>query len=170
MTDLYEFVEEDVVVRHTPAGMIAAIVVAVGLVVGLLGVGITAVVVAVSHTEQGLCGAFGVPCTSLSVQRVSDLAGLTLPAGSQVIGAYYNHTSSSTDFWASVRLPARASVALEQYQPYGSPYLAAELSWAKKMHSLVSLGTTDGDIVHSVVSAVDGSGQRELFLSFNAGP
>lgn len=176
MTDLHEavelpeFVEQDVVVRRTPASVILAIVVAAGLLVGLLGVGLTAFIVSVSHTEQGLCGGLGVPCTSLSLTRVTALSGLKLPAGTQVTGAFYNHTTTSTDFWASVRLPAGASVALEKYQGYGAPSLAAEVAWEKKMHSLVYLGATDGNIVHTVISAVDRSGHRELFLSYTAGP
>jgi hypothetical protein len=161
-----DLVAEEVEVHRTPLAMIVAIVVAAGLVVGLIIVGVTAAFVSVSHTEQGLCGGFGVPCTSLSLDRVQSFSELKLPAGSQVTGAYYNHTSSSTEFWASVRLPVKAKVALEDYQSFGISTIPAETAWAKGKHSLVYLGRIRGDILHSVVSGVDVSGTRELFLSF----
>jgi hypothetical protein len=163
-----DLVAEEVEVRRTPLAVIIAIVVAAGLVVGLIVVGVTSAFVSVSHTEQGLCGGFGVPCTSLSLDRVQALSELTLPAGSRVTGAFYNHTSSSTEFWASVRLPAHAKVALEDYQSFGVSTIPAEISWAKGKHSLVYLGRIDGNILHSVVSGVDASGTRELFLSFTS--
>jgi hypothetical protein len=163
------FIEEDVVVRRTSGGVILAVLIVAGLVVGLLGVAVTAFVVSVSHTEQGLCGGLGVPCTTLSTERVADLSGLSLPPGTTVTGAYYNHTSTSTIFWASVQLPAHASVSLDAYQPYGTPTLAAERDWARRMHTLVSLGSSDGNTVRSVISAVDRAGHRELFLSFSTG-
>lgn len=167
MTDF--FVEQDVVVRRTSGGVILAVLIAAGLFVGLLGVGLTSFIVSVSHTEQGLCGGSGVPCTSLSAERVSDLSGLRLPAGTEVTGAYYNHTSKSTNFWATVQLPLHTSVHLDAYQPYGTPTLAAELDWAKRMHTLVYLGKSNGNTVHSLITGVDRSGHRELFLSFSSG-
>lgn len=162
-----QFVEEDVVVRRTAGGVILAILFAAGLVVGLLGVGLTAFVVSVSHTEQGLCGGLGVPCTTLSLERVRDLSGLRLPAGTEVTGAYYNHTSTATRFWATAQLPAHATVSLDAYQPYGTPTLDAELAWAKRMHTLVYLGMTDGTTAHIVISGVNREGHRELFMSFS---
>jgi len=163
------FVEHDVVVRRASGGVILATVVGVGLIVGLLDVGLSSFVISVSHTEQGLCGGLGIPCTSLSLDRVDDLSGLKLPGGTEVTRAYYNHTTTSTEFWASVRLPPHASVALDQYQPYGTPSIAAEVAWARQMHTLVSLGESDGDTVQSVISGVDSAGNRELFLSFSTG-
>jgi len=169
MTNLDFLIEQDVTVRRTTGGVILAIIITVGLIMGLLGVGLTGFIVSVSHTEQGLCGSLGIPCTSLSLSRVDDLSELNLPAGSEVTGGYYSHTTGSTKFWASVRLPPHASVALDEYQPYGTPAIPAELAWARRMHSVISLGESDGDTVHSVISGVDSVGNRELFLSFTSG-
>jgi hypothetical protein len=163
---LDELVEEDVVVRRTPVGVIVAIVLAVGIVVGLVGVGLTVGVVNVSHTEQGLCGGFGVPCTSLSLERVKSLSGVSLPGDARVSEAYYNRTATSTTFHAVVLLPTGIGSALVNYEPYGLAITAAERSWAKRMHSLVYLGTADGPVVRNAVTGVDARGEHEVFLSY----
>jgi hypothetical protein len=171
VTTLDDIAPEEVTVRSTPIGVIIAIVLAVGVVVGLLAVGATAAVVAVSHTEQGLCGGFGVPCTSLSLQRVRSLSGVALPDGSRVTEAYYNHTTASgSTFWAAVTLPAGRTAPLEQYQPYGLARLAPELTWAKRMHSLSYLGMADGQYVRNAVTGIDDAGRTEVFLFFATGP
>jgi hypothetical protein len=160
---------EDVVVRRTPVAVIVAIVLAAAVVVGLLGVGFTAVVVNVSHTEQGLCGSFGVPCTSLSLERVKALSGVALPGDAQVSEAYYNSTATSARFHAVVLLPTGIGAALSEYEPYGLATSATELRWAKSMHSLDYLGVADGDIVRNAVTGVDAKGEHEVFLSYATG-
>ncbi len=171
MSDLDRLVAQDVEIRRTPFAAIVAIVVAAGLLLGGIVVGVTAAVVSVSHTEQGLCGSFGVPCTSLSLDRVRALSDLSLPDGTEVTGAFYDHTAESTSFWASVTLPdsAKSPLVSQDYQPYGIAGLAAERRWAKRMHSLEYLGLVDGSLVRSAVSGVDRAGHRELFLSFTGG-
>ncbi len=161
--------EEDVVVRRTPLAVIVAIVLAAGVVVGLLGVGVTAAVVSVSHTEQGLCGGFGVPCTSLPLERVKSLSGVALPGDAQVAEAYYNRTATSTSFHAVVLLPTGIGSALQNYESYGIAASAAERNWAKRMHALVYLGVADGDIVRNAVTGVDATGEHEVFLSYTTG-
>jgi hypothetical protein len=126
-------------------------------------------VVSVSHTEQGLCGGFGVPCTSLSLQRVSSLSGVALPGDAQVADAFYNRTTTSTSFHAAVLLPSGIGRALVDYEPYGLATSAAEQHWAKRMHSLVYLGISDGDIVRNAVTGVDTRGEHEVFLSYTIG-
>jgi hypothetical protein len=169
VTALDGLTEEDVVVRRTPVGVIVAIVIAAGIIVGLLGVGITAAVVNVSHTEQGLCGGFGVPCTSLPLERVVSLSGVALPGDARVGEAYYNRTATSTSFHAVVVLPTGIHAALTNYEPYGLAITPAEKKWAKGMHSLVYLGISDGDIVRNAVTGVDAQGEHEVFLSYTTG-
>jgi hypothetical protein len=169
MTSLDELAEEVVTVRRTPVGVIVAVLLAAGIVVSLLVVGLTAAVVTVSHTEQGLCGGFGVPCTSLSLARVKSLSGVALPGDAGVSEAYYNQTATSTRFHAVVLLPTGIGAALTNYEPYGLATSAAEEKWAKKMHSLVYLGISDGDIVRNAVTGVDGKGEHEVFLSYATG-
>ncbi len=170
MTFLDELTEEDVVVRRTPVGIIVAIVLAAGIAVGLLGVGLTATVVKVSHTELGLCGGFGVPCTSLSLERVKALSGVALPVDAQVSEAYFNSTATSTEFHAIVLLPTGIGSALANYESYGLAITPVEKRWATRMHSLVYLGVADGDIVRNAVTGVDARGEHELFLSYTTGP
>ena len=164
--------EADVEVRRTPVGVIIAIVIAAGLVLGGLAAGAIAFGVTVSHTEQGLCGSLGVPCTSLSVERVGSLSGLSFPAGTEVTGAHYNRTPNGTTFWATVVLPVSAGDPLANtgYESIGIPVTAREQRWEKGKRSLTYLGEIDGNVTHSAVEGRDRAGHRALYLSFTSGP
>jgi hypothetical protein len=169
-SDLDELlVPADVVERRTPAGAIVGIVVAAGLVLGGLVAGATAATVAISHTELGLCGDLGVPCTSLSLDRVRSLSGLALPDGATVTRAYYNRTAEAETFASTVVLPrgARDPLIGSLYQSY--PYAPVPTAETKRLTSLAYSAEIDGNDIHYALSGIDGAGRQELILNFDAG-
>jgi hypothetical protein len=159
--------EKEVEPRHSHPGVIAGIIVAAGLAVGALVIGGATAVVAISHTELGLCGSFGVPCTSLSLDRVRSLSGVELPDGSNVAKAYYNQTAKLTTFRSVVVLPAGAVDPVGSgYESYPDLPIAARKAWSTKLDHLTYYAAIDGNVVHDVIEGIDRAGHRELALSF----
>jgi hypothetical protein len=159
--------EELVEPRHSHPGVIAAVIVAAGLAVGALVIGGASAAVTISHTELGLCGSFGVPCTSLSLDRVRSLSGIELPAAAVVKDAYYNQTTDATTFRSVVVLPAGATDPIGNgYQSYPDLPLAAQKRWSTTLHDLTYFAAIDGNVVHDAIEGIDKSGHRELVLSF----
>ena len=93
--------------------LITLVIGAVVLVALVLGIG--AAVVAVSQTEQGLCGRTAVPCASLSAERVAVLSGVALPKGATVLTATSGAATGDaklTQLRAEVLLPADSTSPL----------------------------------------------------------
>jgi hypothetical protein len=76
-----------------------------GVVVAALVVGIGWAVGAIAHTETGFCGHGGAPCTSLSLERVEELAVVDLPEASEVSDVYFQRDLTGATFRATVTLP-----------------------------------------------------------------
>ena len=74
--------------------VVAGLVVAIGWAVG-----------AIAHTETGFCGHGAAPCTSLSLERVEELAVVDLPDGSEVSDVYFQRELTRATFRATVTLP-----------------------------------------------------------------
>jgi hypothetical protein len=96
---------EESAVRAPRAHTVLFSLLGAGVVVAALVVGIGWAVGVIAHTETGFCGHGAAPCTSLSLERVEELAVVELPAGSEVSDVYFQRELAGATFRATVTLP-----------------------------------------------------------------
>jgi len=93
---------------------LAASLVGIGLVIGLL-VAVGAIVLGgFAQTEDGLCRVTLAPCSELSLTSVESLSDVDLPDGTEVVSGYALELADLLDFRAHVVLPADGESSLTQ--------------------------------------------------------
>lgn len=97
--------ESDVPPHRTSLARVLLTLAGAGLLVAILVIVLTTLATAGQPSVEALCG--GEPtCTTLTVQQVSDLTSLALPADSEVVSSLYDSDAVHILVEATVRLPA----------------------------------------------------------------
>lgn len=115
-----------------------AVLVGAGILIGAIVAGFTGFATSFVQTEAGLCRVLPAPCTSLPLSSVEHFAGVDLPDGTTVEGAYSQEGVGSLEFRAEVVLPQGSSPT-----PLRPVYSELEGDWSESVPAVRDAGLTD---------------------------
>lgn len=162
---------QDVVVERSTGQVIR-------LAASLVGAGVGAALIialavwffgGLAQSEAGLCRATWVPCTSLSLNSVEQLAGVDLPEGTEVVSGFAQESGDSVTFRAEVVLPQGAS------SPLPTTYEQLEGEWPDIVPAAPESGLSGltywwvdtGDQQNSVAAAEGSNSAGNLVILFD---
>jgi len=129
-----------------------ALLIGLGLLVGIAAAGGAAVLAVIWPDRAGMCDTSAGSCSDLTIQQIASFSGIDLPESATINQAQYARVDNAGLLYATIVLVEDASDPLRS----GDYRVTATLPWAAEVHVL----TLDNAVLYEVVrpDTLDGSG------------